>query len=64
MLPDRIVVITFHYIIYMYPIIILYTCNLYNVVCGLYLNKTGEEGREVKIAKNKRVPGVSPSGAG
>ena len=40
----------------MYEIIVLYTLNLYNVICQLYLNKTGggrKNGREFSKCDKK-----------
>lgn len=42
-----------HFIIsYAYWIIILYSFNLHNVTCQIYLHKAGKKGKRTKIIQN------------
>ena len=42
--------------IYVYPIILLYTLNFYHIVCQLYLNKTWKK-KENRIGEERRRDG-------
>ena len=37
-----------HFVMYISQIIMLYTVNLYNAVCQLYLNKIGRKKKNIK----------------